>query len=165
MPDVYKRQEQKVVTTLVSGSVEFSCDNSKVLLKPGEQSVMNRTTCLLYTSGAFTLIQEGSFAPKHFFAILLLIINTALLSLIYPALYLVERLFGYTSEISLLEFSNPNHPALRNLTKKAPGTFQHSLMVANLAEEAIYHIGGSPLLARTGAVSYTHLNLKRERKA
>ena len=108
------------------------------------------TYVLVY--GAFTLIQEGSFAPKHLFAILLLLINTVLLSLIYPALYLVEKLFGYTSEISLLEFSNPNHPALRNLTKKAPGTFQHSLMVANLAEEAIYHIGGSPLLARTGAL-------------
>lgn len=108
------------------------------------------TYILVY--GAFTLIQEGTFEPKHLLAILLLMINTVLLSLIYPALYLVERLFGYTSEISLLEYSNPNHPALRNLTKKAPGTFQHSLMVANLAEEAIYHIGGSPLLARTGAL-------------
>lgn len=108
------------------------------------------TYILVY--GAFTLIQEGTLAPKHLFAVIFLIINTGLLSLIYPALYLVERLFGYTSEISLLEYSNPNHPALRNLTKKAPGTFQHSLMVANLAEEAIYHIGGSPLLARTGAL-------------
>ncbi len=108
------------------------------------------TYILVY--GAFALIQEGTFEPKHLLAILLLMINTVLLSLIYPALYLVERLFGYTSEISLLEYSNPNHPALRNLTKKAPGTFQHSLMVANLAEEAIYHIGGSPLLARTGAL-------------
>ena len=108
------------------------------------------TYTLVY--GAFSLIQEGALTPKHLFAIVFLIINTGLLSLIYPALYLVERLFGYTSEISLLEYSNPNHPALRNLTKKAPGTFQHSLMVANLAEEAIYHIGGSPLLARTGAL-------------
>jgi len=108
------------------------------------------TYILVY--GAFTLIQEGTLAPKHLFAVVFLIINTGLLSLIYPALYLVERLFGYTSEISLLEYSNPNHPALRNLTKKAPGTFQHSLMVANLAEEAIYHIGGSPLLARAGAL-------------
>ena len=108
------------------------------------------TYILVY--GAFTLIQEGTLTPKHLFAVVFLIINTGLLSLIYPALYLVERLFGYTSEISLLEYSNPNHPALRNLTKKAPGTFQHSLMVANLAEEAIYHIGGSPLLARTGAL-------------
>mgnify|MGYP000898874896 CR=1 FL=1 len=67
-------------------------------------------------------------------------------------IYIFERIFGYTSEITLIELSNPNHPALRNLTKKAPGTFQHSLMVANLAEEAIYRIGGNPLLTRTGAL-------------
>ena len=102
--------------------------------------------------GSFTLIQEGSFSPLHLIAVALLAVNVLLLSLVYPVLYLVERLFGYTSEISLLEFSNPNHPVLRQLTKKTPGTFQHALMVANLAEEAIYHIGGNPLLARTGAL-------------
>ena len=67
-------------------------------------------------------------------------------------IYIFERVFGYISDITLIELSNPNHPALRNLTKKAPGTFQHSLMVANLAEEAIYRIGGNPLLTRTGAL-------------
>ena len=108
------------------------------------------TYTLVY--GAFTLIQEGTLRTQQLFPLVFLMINTLLLSLVYPVLYLVERLFGYTSEISLLEFSNPNHPVLRQLTKKAPGTFQHSLMVANLAEEAIYHIGGSPLLARTGAL-------------
>ena len=82
------------------------------------------TYILVY--GAFTLIQEGTLAPKHLFAVVFLIINTGLLSLIYPALYLVERLFGYTSEISLLEYSNPNHPALRNLTKKAPAVQKDS---------------------------------------
>ena len=102
--------------------------------------------------GSFTLIQEGEFSSLHLIAVALLAVNVLLLSLVYPVLYLVERLFGYTSEISLLEFSNPNHPVLRQLTKKAPGTFQHALMVANLAEEAIYHIGGNPLLARTGAL-------------
>jgi len=101
---------------------------------------------------AFTLIQEGTLPSKVLFVFISLLINALLLSLTYPVLYLVERLFGYTSEISLMEFSNPNHPILRTLTRKAPGTFQHSLMVANLAEEAIYHIGGSPLLARTGAL-------------
>ncbi len=108
------------------------------------------TYTLVY--GAFTLIQEGSLSSIHLVPVMFLGINSLLLSLVYPVLYIVERIFGYTSEISLLEFSNPNHPVLRNLTKKAPGTFQHALMVANLAEEAIYHIGGSPLLARTGAL-------------
>lgn len=108
------------------------------------------TYALVY--GSFTLIQQGGFMLRDIFSFALLLINALLLSLTYPVLYLVERLFGYTSDISLLEYSNPNHPVLRNLTRKAPGTFQHSLMVANLAEEAIYHIGGSPLLARTGAL-------------
>lgn len=108
------------------------------------------TYALVY--GAFTLIQEGRLSSIHLFPLAYLVINSLLLSLVYPVLYIVERIFGYTSEISLLEFSNPNHPVLRLLTKKAPGTFQHALMVANLAEEAIYHIGGSPLLARTGAL-------------
>ena len=101
---------------------------------------------------AFILTQEGEIRGTHLFALIWLAINCLLLTLTYPVIYIFERIFGYTSEITLIELSNPNHPALRNLTKKAPGTFQHSLMVANLAEEAIYHIGGSPLLARTGAL-------------
>jgi putative nucleotidyltransferase with HDIG domain len=108
------------------------------------------TYVLVY--GAFTLIPRGNITIVNLLALASLTGNALLLCLTYPVLYLVEKLFGYTSEISLLEFSNPNHPLLRLLTKRAPGTFHHSLMVANLAEEAVYHIGGSPLLARTGAM-------------
>jgi putative nucleotidyltransferase with HDIG domain len=108
------------------------------------------TYILVYS--AFSLIHQEKFSADDLLALTSLAGNALLLCLTYPVLYIVEKLFGYTSEISLLEFSNPNHPVLRLLTKRAPGTFQHSLMVANLAEEAIYHIGGSPLLARTGAL-------------
>ena len=108
------------------------------------------TYILVYSS--FALIQRATFSTGDLLAIASLTGNALLLCLAYPVLYLVEKLYGYTSEISLLEFSNPNHPLLRLLTRKAPGTFQHSLMVANLAEEAIYHVGGSPMLARTGAL-------------
>ena len=108
------------------------------------------TYALVYI--AFILTQEGEIRITHLFALIWLLINCLLLTLTYPVIYIFERIFGYTSEITLIELSNPNHPALRNLTKKAPGTFQHSLMVANLAEEAIYHIGGDPLLTRTGAL-------------
>lgn len=101
---------------------------------------------------AFLLTQEGEFVLTHLFGLLWLFINCLLLSLTYPVIYIFERIFGFISEITLIELSNPNHPALRALTKKAPGTFQHSLMVANLAEEAIYRIGGNPLLTRTGAL-------------
>ncbi|MDE7074585.1 MAG: HDIG domain-containing protein [Odoribacter sp.] len=108
------------------------------------------TYSLIYT--AFVLAQEGEIRITHLFTYAWLLVNCLLLTLSYPVIYIFERLFGYTSEITLIELSNPNHPALRNLTKKAPGTFQHSLMVANLAEEAIYRIGGNPLLVRTGAL-------------
>lgn len=101
---------------------------------------------------SFIFIQEGELRLSHLPDMLWLLANCLLLSLSYPVIYLFERVFGFTSEITLMELSNPNHPLLRNLTKKAPGTFQHSLMVANLAEEAIYRIGGNPLLVRTGAL-------------
>lgn len=108
------------------------------------------TYALVYA--AFILTQEGEIRISHLFTFFWLFVNCLLLTLTYPVIYIFEKIFGYTSEITLMELSNPNHPALRNLTKKAPGTFQHSLMVANLAEEAIYRIGGNPLLTRTGAL-------------
>ncbi|MDR1756973.1 MAG: HDIG domain-containing protein [Culturomica sp.] len=101
---------------------------------------------------AMTLIRDGDIGLTFLLGIVWLLVNCLLLSLAYPVIYLFEKLFGFTSDITLMELSNPNHPALRALTQKAPGTFQHSLMVANLAEEAIYRIGGSPLLTRTGAL-------------
>lgn len=75
-----------------------------------------------------------------------------MLLLAFPIIYLYEKLFGVITQLSLLELSNTNNPLLRELSLKAPGTFQHSLQVANLASEALYEIGGDALLARTGAL-------------
>jgi putative nucleotidyltransferase with HDIG domain len=72
--------------------------------------------------------------------------------LAYPLIYVFEKLFAITSEITLMELSNTNSTLLRELAFKAPGTFQHSLQVANLAEAAIYKIGGNTLLVRAGAL-------------
>ncbi|PCI98813.1 MAG: phosphohydrolase [Flavobacteriales bacterium] len=72
--------------------------------------------------------------------------------LTYPLIYLFERVFGYMSDVTLLELSDTNNELLRELNLKAPGTFQHSLQVSNLAEEGIREIGGNPLLVRTGAL-------------
>lgn len=101
---------------------------------------------------ALTLMKQGSIQVTALNTLLWLLVNCLLLTLAYPVIYLFERVFGFTSETTLIELSNPHHPALRELTKKAPGTFQHSLMVANMAEEAIYRIGGNVLLTRTGAL-------------
>jgi hypothetical protein len=70
----------------------------------------------------------------------------------YPLIYVLEKLFGFISDVSLLELSDTNGKLLRALASSAPGTFQHSLQVANIAEEAIYSIGGNALLVRTGAL-------------
>lgn len=69
-----------------------------------------------------------------------------------PLLFGYEKLFGFVSDVTLMELSDTNNPLLRNLSFQAPGTFQHSLQVSNLAEAAIYEIGGNPLLVRVGAL-------------
>ena len=107
----------------------------------------------LFVYISFTLIREGDvFTSENLNDILMLALNCLLLTLTYVAIYVCEKIFGYTSEMSLLEYCNQNHPLLRQLIKKAPGTFQHSIMVANLAEEAVYRIEGNTLLTRTGAM-------------
>jgi putative nucleotidyltransferase with HDIG domain len=75
------------------------------------------------------------------------------LSLIaYLLLIPIERIFGFTSSVTLVELSNTNNPVLRRLTEEAPGTFQHSMQVANLAAEAANRIGGNSQLVRTAAL-------------
>ncbi len=78
--------------------------------------------------------------------------NALMVLAAYPLIYIFEKLFGFLSDVTLLELSDSNQPLLRLLAEKAPGTFQHSLQVANLTEEIILKIGGNPLLARTGAL-------------
>lgn len=70
----------------------------------------------------------------------------------YPLIYILEKMFGFITDVTLVELSNTNNKLLRELSLKAPGTFQHSLQVANLAEDAIYEIGGNALLVRAGAL-------------
>jgi hypothetical protein len=79
-------------------------------------------------------------------------ISSVLVLLAYPLIYLTEKIFGFISDFKLLELCDLNQPLLRQLSQDVPGTFQHSLQVANLAEEVIYYIGGNTLLVRTGAM-------------
>lgn len=78
--------------------------------------------------------------------------NGLLVLTTFPLLYIFEKTFGFISDATLMELSDTNQPLLRKLAEEAPGTFQHSVQVANLAEAAIYEIGGNPLLVRTGAL-------------
>lgn len=79
-------------------------------------------------------------------------INGVLLLLAYPLMYVVEKAFGFTSNITLIELSNTNGPLLRRLSEEAPGTFQHSITVSNLAAEIANRIGANSTLVRTGAL-------------
>jgi putative nucleotidyltransferase with HDIG domain len=78
--------------------------------------------------------------------------NGFLLLIAYPLIYVFEKVFGFLSDVTLVELSDTNHPLLRKLAEVAPGTFQHSMQVANLSEEIILRIGGNPMLVRTGAL-------------
>lgn len=80
------------------------------------------------------------------------IMNGVLLLLAYPLMYLIERTFGFTSNVTLFELSNTNKGLLRDLSEIAPGTFQHSITVGNLAAEIANRIEANSLLVRTGAL-------------
>lgn len=80
------------------------------------------------------------------------IANGVMLLFAYPAMYLTERIFGFVSDVTLIELSNPSSPLLRNLSMVAPGTFQHCTMVGNLAAEIAEKIGADATLVRTGAL-------------
>ncbi|MEJ5995304.1 HDIG domain-containing metalloprotein [Pedobacter sp. Du54] len=98
------------------------------------------------------LLREGSFKQIEWVNFLPFIFSVLLSLLAYPLIYAFERVFGITSDVALIELTNTNNKLLRELAFKAPGTFQHSLQVANLAEAAIFKIGGNSLLVRAGAL-------------
>lgn len=98
------------------------------------------------------LLREGSFKEIEWINFAPFIFSVLLSLLAYPLIYAFERVFGITSDVALIELTNTNNKLLRELAFKAPGTFQHSLQVANLAEAAIFKIGGNSLLVRAGAL-------------
>ena len=98
------------------------------------------------------LLREGSFREIEWINFIPFVFSVLLSLLAYPLIYLFERIFGITSDVALIELTNTNNKLLRELAFKAPGTFQHSLQVANLAEAAIFKIGGNSVLVRAGAL-------------
>ncbi len=99
----------------------------------------------------FTLIKPTGW-DNYYSQVVFVVGNAILIWLSYPLILLFEKLFKVTTEVSLLELNNNNHPLLKELMVRAPGTFQHSLQVANLAEAASSAIGANALLARVGAL-------------
>lgn len=120
-----------------------------------EQLLISASFILVAYLAAFVgvaLLREGSFRQIEWVNFLPFVFSVLLSLLAYPLIYAFERIFGITSDVALIELTNTNNRLLRELAFKAPGTFQHSLQVANLAEAAIFKIGGNALLVRAGAL-------------
>lgn len=99
-----------------------------------------------------TIIQDGGSDVINIYDFAWFGISAMLTLFSYPLIFIFEKIFGFVSDVSLLELSDTNGKLLRELALLAPGTFQHSLQVANIAEDAIYSIGGNALLVRAGAL-------------
>ena len=101
---------------------------------------------------ALSVIHDASFSGIELSILAQFAISGALTLFAYPIIFLFEKIFSLVSDISLLELSDTNSPLLRRLSEEAPGTFQHSLQVANLAEMGALEIGANAMLTRAGAI-------------
>lgn len=122
-------------------------NRSKFFLVSG---VIFLSYALIYTFGV--LSQESTLNGITAGRYLVFFFNALLTLLSYPLIYLFERAFGLTTNLTLMELSSTNNPALRELSRNAPGTFQHAMQVANISEDLINEIGGNALLAKVGAL-------------
>jgi hypothetical protein len=141
-----------VLLTIPAGSIAVISQNN---LQRRDQLIL--TTLIIFFVYAFTyigisLIQEASLAGIDLEVMKWFLINAALTLITYLLVFVIEKSFGFVSDVTLIELSYSNQKLLRKLAEEAPGTFQHSLQVANLAEEAILRLGGNPLLVRAGAL-------------
>ncbi len=103
---------------------------------------------------AMSFIQGMDFKQLDINRFIYFAINAILILFAFPIVFILEKMFGLVSEMSLMEYCNTNTKILRELSNKAPGTFQHSVQVANIAEEVIHQIGGNSLLIRAGALHH-----------
>ncbi len=115
-------------------------------------SVFQITLIYMLTYFAFSILKEGNASQINLNYFLLFGANGLLSFLAIILIYIYEKIFGLVSDVTLLELSDTNSKLLRQLNEKAPGTFQHSMQVANLAEAAANEIGANSMLVRTGAL-------------
>jgi putative nucleotidyltransferase with HDIG domain len=141
-----------ILLSIPAGSIAVISQNN---LQRRDQLIL--TSLIIFFVYAFTyigisLIQEASLDGIDWTMMKWFMINAALTLITYLVVFLIEKSFGFVSDVTLIELSYSNQKLLRQLAEEAPGTFQHSLQVANLAEGAILIIGGNPLLVRAGAL-------------
>ncbi len=115
-------------------------------------SVGQITSIYIIAYIAFHVIHEGSISNVDWTTVVLFVISGFATLIVHPLIYAYEKLFGLISDVSLLELSDTNSALLKELSNKAPGTFHHSLNVANIAEAAANEIGANAMLVRVGAL-------------
>ena len=121
------------------------------------RSQLLRTAALSLVTYGFTyftmlLIMEGNLSQFSWRILVMFLINSVILSFAYILILVIEKIFGFTSAVTLVELSDINSPLLRRLAEEAPGTFQHSIQVSTIAAEAARAIGANTTLVRTGAL-------------
>lgn len=147
-----KYQYEFVVVQLLAGIVAIYSVRELTRRSQIIQSALlvSLTSMLVYL--CFDLMNDDTLSKLNETMYVYFAVNGTLLLFTYPLMYLVERLFGYTSSITLVELSNANNEVLRKMSEVAPGTFQHSIQVSNLAAEIANRIGAKSQLVRTGAL-------------
>jgi putative nucleotidyltransferase with HDIG domain len=141
-----------ILLELLSGFVVIATNRVTRYWSPFFRSIL--LIGLTYGLGylGLTIIKEGNLAGFLWKNYLWFVVNVILVMLAYPLVPLLERIFGFTSAITLAELGDVNNPLLKELSLKAPGTFQHSLQVANIAEAAADTIKADSLLLRVSAL-------------
>ena len=99
-----------------------------------------------------SVLHRGDIRSVEWATVQWLLVSSVVSLFAFPMIFMFEKTFGFLSDVSLMELADSNRKLLRELALKAPGTFQHSLQVANLAEAACYKVGGNTLLVRAGAL-------------
>ena len=141
-----------ILLSIPAGSIAVISQNN---LQRRDQLILTSIIIFIVYAATYvgiSLIQEASFAAIDWSMMKWFLINAVLTLITYIVVFLIEKSFGFVSDVTLIELSYSNQKLLRKLAEEAPGTFQHSLQVANLAEEAILRLGGNPLLVRAGAL-------------
>lgn len=136
----------------VAGAVAIFCLSRIAKRRQLFFAVLMVTISYIITYTAISILQEGKLSSISLRPYMWFIINGLFLFVNFPLIFLFEKLFRLVSDITLLELSDTNHPLLRELAEKAPGTFQHVMQVSNLAEAVTRSIDGNSLLARVGAL-------------
>lgn len=148
VPNSYEYTFLQIIAGIVTIlTISESFKRANLFISVGQITVVY---ILAYIS--FHIIHEGSISNIDWITVVLFVISGFATLIVHPLIYAYEKLFGLISDVSLLELSDTNSILLKELSNKAPGTFHHSLNVANIAEAAANEIGANAMLVRVGAL-------------